>query len=95
MTTEPEPLGRVLQIAVDVAALEWMDRALCAEVDPTIFHVDKGGSTREAKLICSRCTVREACLAFALDSEDEFGVYGGLSARQRRDMKRASRKAAA
>lgn len=87
---------RELQIIADVREMGWADRALCTEVDiGDLFFVEKGGSTRPAKLICSRCPVAADCLAYALEHEIEFGVYGGLSARQRRDLKRASRKAAA
>jgi len=86
---------RELQILADVREMDWMDRGLCAETDPEAFFVEKGGSTRPAKRICARCPVRVECLNFALDHDEQFGVYGGLSARERRNIKRASRRAAA
>lgn len=87
---------RELQLLADVAEMTWADDALCTEVDiGDLFFVEKGGSTRPAKQVCSQCPVAADCLAYALEHEIEFGVWGGLSARQRRDLKRASRKAAA
>ena len=74
---------------------DWADRALCAEVDPDIFFVEKGGSTREAKMICRRCEVRAECLEFALEHDDRFGVYGGLSPKERLRLKRSERGRAA
>lgn len=87
---------RELQILADVREMGWVDQALCTEVDiGDLFFVEKGGSTRPAKRVCSQCPVAAECLAYALEHEIEYGVFGGLSARQRRDLKRASRKAAA
>ncbi len=69
-------------------APEWQESALCAQTDPEAFFPDKGGSTREAKRICSRCDVRTECLAYALDTNERFGVWGGLSERERRRLQR-------
>lgn len=63
----------------------WRLDALCAEVgDDVIWFPEKGGSTREAKAVCARCTVREACLEDALAWDERFGIRAGLSERQRR-----------
>jgi WhiB family redox-sensing transcriptional regulator len=67
---------------------EWQDRALCAETDPEAFFPEKGGSTREAKRICSGCEVRAECLEYALAHDERFGIWGGLSERERRRVKR-------
>jgi len=67
---------------------EWQDRALCAETDPEAFFPEKGGSTREAKRICSGCEVRAQCLEYALAHDERFGIWGGLSERERRRLKR-------
>ncbi len=67
---------------------EWHERALCAQTDPEAFFPEKGGSTREAKRICTRCEVRVDCLADALDRDERFGVWGGLTERERRKLKR-------
>lgn len=67
----------------------WQERGTCKEVDPEIFFPEKGGSTREAKAVCQRCPVRDACLEEALASDERFGIWGGFSERERRRMKRA------
>ena len=67
---------------------EWQERALCAQTDPEAFFPEKGGSTREAKRICSGCEVRAECLEYALIHDERFGIWGGLSERERRRLKR-------
>jgi WhiB family redox-sensing transcriptional regulator len=67
---------------------DWKERALCAQTDPEAFFPEKGGSTREAKRICSGCEVRPECLEFALAHDERFGIWGGLSERERRRLKR-------
>lgn len=67
---------------------QWRDAALCTQTDPEAFFPDKGGSTREAKRICQGCEVRLKCLQAALDNDERFGIWGGLSERERRHIKR-------
>jgi len=67
---------------------DWQDRALCAQTDPEAFFPEKGGSTREAKRICAVCEVRAECLEYALAHDERFGIWGGLSERERRKLKR-------
>jgi WhiB family redox-sensing transcriptional regulator len=64
----------------------WADQALCAQTDPEAFFPEKGGSTRDAKKICVGCMVRAECLTWALDHEQRFGIWGGLSERERRKL---------
>jgi WhiB family redox-sensing transcriptional regulator len=66
----------------------WQERALCAQTDPEAFFPEKGGSTREAKKICVGCEVRGECLEYALQHDERFGIWGGLSERERRRVKR-------
>jgi WhiB family redox-sensing transcriptional regulator len=66
----------------------WQERALCAQTDPEAFFPEKGGSTREAKRVCLSCEVRVECLEFALENDERFGIWGGLSERERRRVKR-------
>lgn len=75
---EPEPLS----------ADQWQEQALCAQTDPEAFFPEKGGSTREAKKICQGCEVRDECLDYALAHDERFGIWGGLSERERRRLKR-------
>lgn len=72
----------------DEGYLAWIDRALCAQTDPNAFFPEKGGSTREAKSVCQQCDVRSECLEYALGNEERFGVWGGLTERERRILKR-------
>ena len=67
---------------------EWQDQALCAQTDPEAFFPEQGGSTREAKRICKACAVRDECLEFALEHDERFGIWGGLSDRERRRLKK-------
>jgi WhiB family redox-sensing transcriptional regulator len=66
----------------------WQERALCAQTDPEAFFPEKGGSTREAKRVCGGCEVRAECLGYALEHDERFGIWGGLSERERRRLKR-------
>ena len=68
----------------------WQEQALCAETDPEAFFPEKGGSTREAKKICTGCEVRTECLEYALANDERFGIWGGLSERERRRLRRAA-----
>jgi WhiB family redox-sensing transcriptional regulator len=67
---------------------DWQERALCAQTDPEAFFPEKGGSTREAKKICAGCEVRAECLEYALAHDERFGIWGGLSERERRRLRR-------
>jgi len=69
---------------------DWQERALCAQTDPEAFFPEKGGSTREAKRICSGCEVRAECLDYALAQDERFGIWGGLSERERRRLRRTA-----
>jgi WhiB family redox-sensing transcriptional regulator len=68
--------------------LSWQERALCAQTDPESFFPEKGGSTREAKRVCLSCEVRAECLEYALGNDERFGIWGGLSERERRRLKK-------
>lgn len=64
----------------------WIEKALCAQIDPDLWFPEKGGSTREAKKMCLSCEVRAECLEIALENEERFGIWGGLSERERRRL---------
>ncbi len=72
----------------DTEELGWQERALCAQTDPEAFFPEKGGSTREAKKVCLSCDVRVECLEYALEQDERFGIWGGLSERERRRLKK-------
>jgi WhiB family transcriptional regulator, redox-sensing transcriptional regulator len=81
----------------------WTEHARCVETDPEIFYPTNGGigvnQTRQAKNICRQCPVRAAempkapggtgeCLEDALKRNDEYGVWGGLTAKERKELRR-------
>jgi WhiB family redox-sensing transcriptional regulator len=89
--TENDGLASVAPIfgtPQDDTLMGWQERALCAQTDPEAFFPEKGGSTREAKKVCTGCDVRGECLEYALDNDERFGIWGGLSERERRKLKR-------
>jgi WhiB family redox-sensing transcriptional regulator len=69
-------------------ARDFRDEGLCAQTDPEAFFPEKGASIRAAKLVCSRCPIRVECLTDALDRGERYGVWGGLSERERRELER-------
>jgi WhiB family redox-sensing transcriptional regulator len=83
-----EELGAFAELFDDAEEQEWQERALCAQTDPEAFFPEKGGSTREAKRICQGCEVRSECLEYALAHDERFGIWGGLSERERRKLKK-------
>ena len=80
-------IAGLLGIGLEADAQSWQERALCAETDPEAFFPEKGGSTREAKRVCTGCAVRAECLEFALSNDERFGIWGGLSERERRRVR--------
>lgn len=78
------------RLALDGDEETWMIRARCLDADPEAFFPEKGGSTREAKRICGVCPVREECLEYSIEHEQRFGIWGGLSERERRPLRRKS-----
>lgn len=65
---------------------DWMDMALCTQVDPELFFPKKGQPAKVAKGVCDRCEVRAQCLQHALDLDLRVGVFGGFTERERRPM---------
>jgi hypothetical protein len=68
----------------------WQNDALCAQVDLKMFFPDKGGSAKPAKKICGLCPVRDECLAYAIETRQRFGIWGGKSERELRRLMRAA-----
>lgn len=72
--------------------LAWETAALCAQVDPEIFFPAQGEPGREAQRVCLSCPVLQECRVRALSFETEqWGVWGALTQRQRRKIKRQKR----
>jgi WhiB family transcriptional regulator, redox-sensing transcriptional regulator len=66
----------------------WQRQANCMGVDPDLFFPERGASTKEAKEVCRGCVVREDCLEYALANGEKFGIWGGMSERERRRIRR-------
>ena len=71
----------------------FLSSELCSQTDPEAFYPDKGEPTEPAKAVCRACPVRFECLEWALDGNERFGVWGGLSPTQRRRIKITREKA--
>lgn len=73
--------------------MDWRHRAACRDEDPELFFpIGTTGPAllqiSEAKAVCRRCDALNECLAWALDSEQDAGVWGGLDEDERRALKR-------
>ena len=85
-------------LALAAADDVWRDHALCSGTDPDLFFpVGTTGqalvSIDHAKQVCRQCTVTSECLDFALETNQDSGIWGGLSEEERRQIRR--RRAAA
>ena len=74
--------------ALPVLDGDWSDRARCRGLDPDQFFVRGAAQARRAIAVCGRCDVKEQCLRYALENAVDFGVWGGLTERQRRAYQR-------
>jgi WhiB family redox-sensing transcriptional regulator len=72
----------------------WRQRAACRGVEPDIFYPVTDDDAEDAKAICRGCTVREACLDWALSTREKDGVWGGATERERRRIIRQRRRSA-
>ena len=75
--------------------LSWQDHANCVGLDSNLFFPERGESCDEAKAICAACTVRAECLEYALANNEQFGIWGGTSNRERRAIRSRRRRGVA
>lgn len=75
--------------------MDWQDDALCREHDNVLFFGEEGESELEkqaregrAKTICQQCPVQEPCLEFAMETNQKYGIWGGLTDKERASLKR-------
>jgi WhiB family transcriptional regulator, redox-sensing transcriptional regulator len=78
--------------------MDWRHRAACRDEDPELFFpIGNTGPAlqqiEEARAVCRRCAVVDECLAWALESGQDAGVWGGLSEDERRGLKRRTLRA--
>lgn len=79
MTAAPEPHDPA----------DWRPLAACRGMGPGLFVVGRGEPCVQAKAVCAECPVREPCLEEAIANGERFGVWGGLSERERRRLRDA------
>jgi WhiB family redox-sensing transcriptional regulator len=74
--------------------LSWRKRAACRGVDADVFFPVSDDDAGKAKAICAQCSVREACLEYALAHRERDGIWGGATERERRRILRQRRRTA-
>lgn len=71
---------------------QWQDDAACAGTDPDLFFPERGSISRAARAVCRACPVKAECLEYALGftarEQFDFGVWGGTSSGQRKEILR-------
>jgi WhiB family redox-sensing transcriptional regulator len=75
-------------------AMAWRKGAACTGLETAVFYPDDDDPALEAKAICGVCTVRQACLEWALTTREKEGVWGGATERERRRLLRQRRRSA-
>jgi WhiB family redox-sensing transcriptional regulator len=73
--------------------MDWRHRAACRDEDPELFFpIGTTGpallQVDDAKAVCRRCEAVDECLTWAIDSDQDAGVWGGLSEDERRAVRR-------
>ncbi len=75
--------------------MDWQDSSACKEYDNVMFFGEEGESELEkqarearAKAVCQRCPVSEPCLEFAMETNQKYGIWGGLTDKERASLKR-------
>lgn len=81
----PMSLAELLNPGADDS---WRDHAACRGIEGDVFYPEKGATATAARVICGRCPVRAHCLAEALRLNERHGMWGGLSAHERRPLRR-------
>ena len=84
MDYKQEALNNLLRLQ----ELWWQVDANCIGEDPDLFFPDRGASTRKAKELCNSCVVQEHCLEYSIVNNEKFGIWGGLSERERRKIRK-------
>lgn len=69
---------------------DWIRRAACGGMDADVFYPVASGpdATGEAERVCRDCPVRAMCLEYALDNDEQYGMWGGMDPEERRRLKR-------
>ena len=70
-----------------VKLLRVVDQALCAEIDPDIWYPEPGATVKFQKEICGKCPIASECLEFAMNTNENYGIWGGLTPRERMKLR--------
>jgi len=100
MTERVSSLARLFAVEPEN---DWRPEAACNGLDPELFFSSDDIVNRqerlereaEAKAVCTRCSVRNECLSYALEAGERYGIWGGLSPQERRALGRTRSGAAA
>lgn len=78
-------------ILTDLEENPWKTKGQCRDVDPDVFYPHDEQGVEVAKKVCRGCSVSRACLEFALNNHEDYGVWGGASERERRRIAKRRR----
>lgn len=67
---------------------DWQEQAACKQADPDLFFPERGSPGDSAKRVCVNCAVRLECLEYALANSERYGIWGGLTERERTRLRR-------
>lgn len=67
---------------------DWQERGDCRGVNPDLFFPERGAPSGPGKDVCDKCPVQQECLSYALFNGEKFGIWGGLSERERQRIRR-------
>lgn len=84
MDYKQESLSNLLRLQ----ELWWQVDANCIGEDADLFFPDRGASTKKAKELCNNCVAKEHCLEYSIVNNEKFGIWGGLSERERRKIRK-------
>lgn len=88
--SDPRPLAVQWAEKLRNRDLSWRTDARCHGAPHTVFFVERGASTDDARRVCRHCPVAVECLEYAVEMNEPAGIWGGLTLRERRDLRRAS-----
>lgn len=81
----------LVDIATWLARPEWMSRAACRGSDTELFYPERGEQQAHVTTICRGCPVQFDCLDYAMINGEKHGIWGGLSEKRRRGLRRQAR----
>lgn len=83
-----EALGFAQASEEDEPPADWREDGSCAQVDPELFYPEKNVSPKTAKKVCAACPVKDLCLEWALENDERYGVWGGTTENERKQLRK-------